>query len=1074
MPQLIECPTCQKKFKLPDRPPATFTCTGCQTVMDLSGFRETAPEAPPAAAAATGGVARTSSRTSAGAGGRPSKSRGGAAPSSGARSSRSSASAGRRARGAGDDDGDERAPEKKPNTALVVSLVGLVVVGGIAFLALRTKERATTPGPAVAGAPTDAGMAGAPAMAAEPAMTEPAMEDPATPPPAKYVSPGKVQFHPVDHHPDATPEERTKIDELMQKAIFENAGSDSREAERQLVAIGMKAAPRLINVFSTIKMGEGFDDRIGKIGCSVADGILRRIDGYIERSLSPKNTPIKPQSETTWVEKVARYWLVVVGQREVEDPAEALGPAHRRQQRRRGRRAGHGPGHGRGPGRREVASRGRRAAQGGAGGAGAPGRAPVPAVLALPPRGRPARRDRGARRGRRGRAPPSGAARRHRIRARRSRSRTSIARLGRPTLILAPNKTLAAQLFDEFRELFPENAVEYFVSFYDYYQPEAYMPSADLYIEKDSSINDRIDRMRHSATRAVLTRRDTIVVASVSCIYALGSPAEYAAMHVALRAGERLDRDEVIRRLVKIQYRREDFDRGRGTFRVRGDVLEVGPADRDDRVVRIEWFGDEIERMEEIDPLTGEVLRAVPEAAFYPSSHYVTQEEALDRAVGVIEAELEERIRHFRYAKRPLEADRIARRTRYDLELLRETGFCPGIENYSSHLDGRAPGEAPWTLLDYFPEDFLLVVDESHVTIPQVGGMFRGDRVRKETLVEYGFRLPCALDNRPAAVRRVRGARPADDLRLGDARDLGSARRRGGIGAEQVIRPTGLVDPPVFVRPARNQVDDVLHEIRARAARNERVLVTTLTKRMAEELTEHLSEVGVKVRYLHSDVTTLERADILKDLRLGVFDVLVGINLLREGLDLPEVSLVAVLDADREGFLRSETSLVQTAGRAARNLNGQVIFYADTETRSMRAALAEMARRRVKPDGAQRRARHRAAQHRARRARHGGGGLRRPRLRRRHGARRGRSAGGTRSRGAAAGRRGRHEEGREGDALRGCVEVPRRDAADRTPAPPRRRRARRTAGRRGDARRVGRGSRPGGAAREGRGLPTTP
>jgi len=521
-----------------------------------------------------------------------------------------------------------------------------------------------------------------------------------------------------------------------------------------------------------------------------------------------------------------------------------------------------------------------------------------------------------------------------------------IARLGRPTLVLAPNKTLAAQLFDELRELFPDNAVEYFVSFYDYYQPEAYLPTTDVYIEKDSSINDRIDRMRHSATRAVLTRRDTIVVASVSCIYALGSPAEYAAMHVAVGLGQRVDRDEVIRRLVTIQYRRDDFDRGRGTFRVRGDVLEIGPADRDDRVVRIEWFGDEIERIEEVDPLTGEVLRAVPEAAFYPTSHYVTRQEALDRAVEVISAELEERIRFFKYAKKPVEADRIARRTKYDLELLRETGFCPGIENYSSHLDGRAPGEAPWTLLDYFPDDFLLVVDESHVTIPQIGGMFRGDRVRKETLVEYGFRLPCALDNRPLSFAEFE-ARVPRMICVSATPGPWEREKAGGVGAEQVIRPTGLVDPPVLVRPARHQVDDVLHEIRLRAAKKERVLVTTLTKRMAEELTEHLSEAGVKVRYLHSDVTTLERADILKDLRLGVFDALVGINLLREGLDLPEVSLVAVLDADREGFLRSETSLVQTAGRAARNLNGMVIFYADAETGSIKAALAEMTRRRA-------------------------------------------------------------------------------------------------------------------------------
>ncbi len=522
----------------------------------------------------------------------------------------------------------------------------------------------------------------------------------------------------------------------------------------------------------------------------------------------------------------------------------------------------------------------------------------------------------------------------------------AIARLGRPTLVLAPNKTLAAQLFDELRLLFPENAVEYFVSFYDFYQPEAYLPGPDLYIEKDSSINDRIDRMRHSATRAVLTRRDAIVVASVSCIYSLGSPEEYAAQHVAVRVGERVDRDDVLRRLVRIQYRREDLERGRGTFRVRGDVLEVGPADRDDRVARIEWFGDEVERIEEVDPLTGEVLRAVAEAAFYPSSHYVTREEQMQRAVAAIERELEERIAFFRYRKKPAEADRIARRTRYDLELLKETGFCPGIENYSRHLDGRAPGEPPWTLLDYFPDDFLLVVDESHVTIPQVGGMFVGDRRRKETLVEYGFRLPCALDNRPLTFAEFE-ERITSALYVSATPGPWEREKAGGIGAEQVIRPTGIVDPPVLVRPATGQVDDALHEIRLRAAKKERVLVTTLTKRMAEELTEHLSEVGVRVRYLHSDVTTLERAEILRDLRLGVFDVLVGINLLREGLDLPEVSLVCVLDADREGFLRSETSLVQVAGRAARNVEGKVIFYADKTTDSMRRALAEMDRRRA-------------------------------------------------------------------------------------------------------------------------------
>jgi excinuclease ABC subunit B len=521
-----------------------------------------------------------------------------------------------------------------------------------------------------------------------------------------------------------------------------------------------------------------------------------------------------------------------------------------------------------------------------------------------------------------------------------------IARLGRPALVLAPNKTLAAQLFDELRALFPENSVEYFVSFYDYYQPEAYIPSTDTYIEKDSSINDRIDRMRHSATRAVLTRRDAIVVASVSCIYGLGSPEEYEAMHVELRRGQRVDRDEVIRRLVDVQYRRDDFDRGRGTFRARGDVLEIGPADRDDRIVRVEWFGDEIERIEEVDSLTGELLRALPEAAFYPSSHYVTRADALSRAIEAIEQELETHVGRLRREGKTLEADRLLRRTRYDLELLRETGFCPGIENYSRHLDGRAPGEPPWTLLDYFPEDFLLVVDESHVTIPQVGGMFEGDRSRKEVLVEHGFRLPCALDNRPLRFEEFE-VRIPQALHVSATPGPWEREKAGGIDAEQVVRPTGIVDPPVIVKPARNQVDDLLHECRARAQKGERVLVTTLTKRMAEELTEHLSDVGVRVRWLHSDVTTLERAAILKDLRLGVFDVLVGINLLREGLDLPEVTLVAVLDADREGFLRSETSLVQTSGRAARNANGTVIFYADAETGSMKRALAEMDRRRA-------------------------------------------------------------------------------------------------------------------------------
>ncbi len=520
-----------------------------------------------------------------------------------------------------------------------------------------------------------------------------------------------------------------------------------------------------------------------------------------------------------------------------------------------------------------------------------------------------------------------------------------MARVARPTLVLAPNKTLAAQLFDEFRELFPENAVEYFVSFYDYYQPEAYLPSSDLYIEKDASINDRIDRMRHSATRAALTRRDVVVVASVSCIYGLGSPEEYRDFHVELEEGQSIDRDLVLRRLARIQYHRDDFQLGRGAFRVRGDVVEIGPADQDDRVVRVEWFGDEIERIEEVDTLTGEILGRRAKAAFFPSTHYVQSDEALSRAIDGIEAELDERVAAFKAKGRLLEADRILRRTRYDLELLRETGFCPGIENYSRHLDGRRPGEPPATLLDYFPEDFLLFVDESHVAIPQVGGMYFGDRRRKENLVEYGFRLPCALDNRPLTFEEFE-ARVGPSVYVSATPGAFEREAAGDAVVEQVIRPTGLVDPEVVLRPARGQVEDVLGEIRARVAVGERVLVATLTKRMAEELTEHLGEVGVRARYMHSDITTLERAEILRDLRLGVFDVLVGINLLREGLDLPEVSLVAVLDADKEGFLRSETSLIQVSGRAARNLRGTVILYADRETEAIRRATSEMSRRR--------------------------------------------------------------------------------------------------------------------------------
>jgi len=522
-----------------------------------------------------------------------------------------------------------------------------------------------------------------------------------------------------------------------------------------------------------------------------------------------------------------------------------------------------------------------------------------------------------------------------------------VARLGRPTLVLAPNKTLAAQLFDEFRDLFPRNAVEYFVSFYDYYQPEAYLPGPDLYIEKDASINDRIDRMRHAATKAALTRRDVIIVASVSCIYGLGSPEEYRNFHVWVEEGEEVDRDIVLRRLARIRYQRNDVQPGRGRFRVRGDVVEVGAADSDDRLTRIEWFGDVIERIEEIDLLTGEVLGRRPSASFFPSSHYMNSDEALQRAVEGIEIELAQRLVEFRRQGKVVEADRLARRTRYDLELMRETGFCPGIENYSRHLDGRRPGEPPATLLDYLPEDFLLVIDESHVAVPQIGGMHAGDRRRKQNLVDHGFRLPCALDNRPLTfsefeekVHRVIyvSATPGPYER---------AKARGHV-VEQVIRPTGLVDPEIEVRPARGQVDDLLGEIRSCVRRSQRVLATTLTKRMAEDLTDHLTEIGVKARYMHSDISTLERTEILRDLRLGVFDVLVGINLLREGLDLPEVALVAVLDADKEGFLRSETSLIQVSGRAARNVEGRVVLYADERTDSIRRALAEMDRRRSK------------------------------------------------------------------------------------------------------------------------------
>jgi excinuclease ABC subunit B len=519
--------------------------------------------------------------------------------------------------------------------------------------------------------------------------------------------------------------------------------------------------------------------------------------------------------------------------------------------------------------------------------------------------------------------------------------------LKRPTLVLAPNKTLAAQLYSEFHELFPENAVQYFISYYDYYQPEAYIPTTDTYIEKDSSINDRIDRMRHAATRNVLARRDVIVVASVSCIYGLGSPSSYGKMAVQLRKGSRFPRDEFLRELTILQYRRNDFDLVRGHFRVRGDVVDVFPIYEDSKSLRVELFGDEIDRLTEIDPLTGEVLREMDEAAIYPGSHYVQPKDRILEACDAIEIELEERLRWFRDRAKLLEAERLEQRTRFDLEMMREVGFCHGIENYSRHLDGRVAGQPPFTLLDYFPKDFLLVVDESHVALPQVGGMYLGDRSRKETLVEYGFRLPSALDNRPLTAAEFE-ERIGQRLYVSATPAQAEIDRSGGRVVEQIVRPTGLVDPAIEVRPARRQVDDLMHEVKAVVAKGFRVLATTLTKRMAEELTEYLGDAGVRVRYLHSDIDSLKRNEILRDLRLGVFDVLVGINLLREGLDLPEVALVAVLDADREGFLRSETSLIQTFGRAARNVEGRVVLYADKTTDSMRRAMDVTNARRAK------------------------------------------------------------------------------------------------------------------------------
>ena len=521
-----------------------------------------------------------------------------------------------------------------------------------------------------------------------------------------------------------------------------------------------------------------------------------------------------------------------------------------------------------------------------------------------------------------------------------------IARVQRPTLVLAHNKTLAAQLYSEFKALFPSNAVEYFVSYYDYYQPEAYIPSTDTYIEKDSSINDEIDKLRHSATHSLLTRRDVLVVASVSCIYGLGAPETYGSMHVFVERGQRLDRDELLRRLVDMLYERNDVDFHRGTFRVRGDVVEVFPQYEDERAIRIEFFGDEVEAICEIDPLRGKVVARPSRALIYPASHYVASADILARAIAGIREELRERLAELRAANKLLEAQRLEQRTLYDLEMLESMGFCHGVENYSRWLDGRAPGQRPYTLFDYFPDDYLLVIDESHITVPQVGGMYRGDRARKETLVEYGFRLPSALDNRPLRFdewyerigQAIYVSATPGDWELEQAK---------GVVVEQIIRPTGLVDPRIEVRPAAGQVDDLLAEIRKRVAAGERVLVTTLTKRMAEELTDYYADAGVKVRYLHSDIQTIERMEIIRELREGVFDVLVGINLLREGLDIPEVSLVAILDADKEGFLRSTRSLIQTIGRAARNVNGTVLLYADQLTDSLRRTIEETERRRA-------------------------------------------------------------------------------------------------------------------------------
>lgn len=519
-----------------------------------------------------------------------------------------------------------------------------------------------------------------------------------------------------------------------------------------------------------------------------------------------------------------------------------------------------------------------------------------------------------------------------------------IEKLNKPTLVIAHNKTLAAQLYGEFKEFFPENAVEYFVSYYDYYQPEAYVPSTDTYIEKDSAINDEIDKLRHSATAALTERSDVVIIASVSCIYGLGSPIDYQNMTVSLRPGMEKDRDEVIRRLIDIQYTRNDMDFHRGTFRVRGDVVEIFPASASDRAIRVEFFGDEVDRIQEIDVVTGEATADLEHMVVFPASHYVVAPDKMERAIAGIEKELDERVKYFKSEDKLIEAQRISERTHFDVEMLRETGFCSGIENYSMHLNGLQPMEMPMTLMDYFPDDFLIIVDESHITIPQIGGMFAGDQSRKSTLVEYGFRLPSAKSNRPLNFEEFEGH--INQMMFVSATPSTYETEHELLRTEQIIRPTGLLDPELDVRPVKGQVDDLLGDIRKVTEKKGKVLVTTLTKRMAEDLTKYLKEVGVRVRYLHSDIDTLERSEIIRDMRLDVFDVLVGINLLREGLDIPEIQLVAILDADKEGFLRSETSLIQTIGRAARNSEGHVIMYADKVTDSMRKAIDETERRR--------------------------------------------------------------------------------------------------------------------------------